>query len=199
MPQITELPNTLAGIWMHLEDIRPNLMSREISKDIEEFILDQLCRTYNVNLYVDYSYGRNENGQRILTIAKLSETGQAQDVFEVFFMGLSFCSTGDNPNHWFGRLLAFKRAVAAIKGRPFRGNHIRPDSQLAKFLNESNLPGVYEKSFVFEAVTTVSEPVIQPQPTLSEEFIDSLDLVLLVEDQNAEIQIPIPEKDMGGE
>ena len=63
-------------------------------------------------------------------------------------VGFAFCSNGDNPNKWYGRALAFKRAVMALVARHLTyENLIREETEFATFLSKHNCSKII-KSFL---------------------------------------------------
>lgn len=73
-------------------------------------------------------------------------------------VGFAYCNSVDNPNKWFGRALAFKRAITALVGREDnQENFIREYTELAYFLDLIGCPSNVKASVIYSSDFKVTD------------------------------------------
>ena len=143
-------------IWRNLDHVNPNEFSRDDYIYLTYLIKSGLRKRHG-EIEPKYAFIRKEetvvqrkvDATRTIKVPRLTVCYiRPGEVYRETAVGLAYCSIGDNPNKWYGRALAFKRAVAALLGRQdCEENFIRPGTQFETFLCAIGSP-VALKSFV---------------------------------------------------
>lgn len=150
---------TWNDMWKNLEHVPSNEFTKEDYLCLTSIILNGLKRSHG-EVETHFSFFRsnetviqkNTGEQHKTNVPRLSicqiRPGVQSPIRGNIAVGLAFCTTPDNPNKYYGKTLAFKRAVIALVARGVSDeNVIRSGTRFDNFLKEIQCPRVV-KSFL---------------------------------------------------
>ncbi len=152
------------NIWVSLEHMTPNEFTKE-DYTWFLFLVRESLRKKHGDIEPEFAFLRKEetviskkgdlrieNPVKIprLTVCHLRPSDPSPNAGTTA-VGFAFCNSNDNPNKFFGKALALKRAVKALVGREdCQENFIRHDTSFEGFLREIGLSTNVKSSLVYD-------------------------------------------------
>jgi hypothetical protein len=151
-------------LWNSLEYVHPSAVTKQVYESFVETVLPSVMKKHgDVRLYNSFV---REKVRRVNKYRKMVESNIPR--LSVCYLrtktgtavGLTYCNSHDNPNTWFGRALALKRAVRALKGRnKYRPHVVRTGNNLIR--DETEFSALLLK---YECLVSTKSFLVQGDP-----------------------------------
>jgi hypothetical protein len=144
-------------LWLNLEHEDAHLFGKEEFLYLMFTVQGGLSKRYGL-IEPEFAFYRKEEVQRHPDPMKSSSQTVNVPRLTVCYIrtedgtstGIAYCSKPDNPNKWYGRALAFKRAVQILLGRDIYDEiYIRQGTDLDLFLKSLGINMMRKSVYAF--------------------------------------------------